>query len=543
VLFHGELHNESELRAASGMESVPPGVAALLATMYRRQGSSFGARLKGAFCAALFDPTGGQLLLITDLVGSYPLYWTQRAEGLAFASQLRALVRLPGAASTLDARAIADFLHFGFLLGDKTLAPDVRLVPPGSILTFDRLSGECRIEHQRRIADLFSHGDGDRATYLDRTADTFGQAVARSLSGRHRFGLSLSGGLDSRSILSAVNGQAGSVTTLTLGVKGCADEVIARELATIAGVTNRFRPLDGEYLGDFIPGLRRLVSLTDGMYLTHGLTELAALQLVQDAGVDVLVRGHAGELAKTSLAWPFHTDAQVRAMRHAEELIPYLFDRTRFVATGTTLQDLLTPEWYERVGGGARQSLQESVDDVSLSPADLCTYLYLRETVRRSAIPSLELFRSIVQVRLPFLDEDFLGALFSGPATWRDGTDVTRAIISRYQPALLRVRNSNTGAPADAGPLREAVSDKLNTIFRRLNVYGYRHYHAFGAWMHSMFLPAAERLLLDPETRARGVFREPTLRRLIEDTRSGVANHAYLLQALLILELWQRDHL
>ena len=39
----------------------------------------------------------------------------------------------------------------------------------------------------------------------------------------------------------------------------------------------------------------------------------------------------------------------------------------------------------------------------TLSPAECCSYLYLRELIRRFTIPSLELFRSEVEVRLPLM--------------------------------------------------------------------------------------------------------------------------------------------
>ena len=78
-------------------------------------------------------------------------------------------------------------------------------------------------------------------------------------------GLSLSGGLDSRAILSAVDGHAPSLATYTLGIKGCADEVIAAKLAQLTGTQHRFFELDDKYLKDFLPNLTRLVSLTDGM--------------------------------------------------------------------------------------------------------------------------------------------------------------------------------------------------------------------------------------------------------------------------------------
>ncbi len=83
--------------------------------------------------------------------------------------------------------------------------------------------------------------------------------------------------------------------------------------------------------------------------------------------------------------------------------------------------------------------------------------------------------------------------------------------------------------------------DKFNSLFKRLNVYGYRHYHNFGAWMNALLVNSVEAVLLDDLSLNRGIVSASALRQLIADTRRGVSDHGYLLQALLILELWQKQ--
>jgi hypothetical protein len=182
------------------------------------------------------------------------------------------------------------------------------------------------------------------------------------------------------------------------------------------------------------------------------------------------------------------------------------------------------------------------LDGVALSPAQGCTYLYLREFHRHFTVPSLELFRTLVEVRLPFTERTFLRALLGAPAAWRDSTEIHRRLITAGLPALARVRNSNTGAPANAGSGVEFVLDKLNTVLKRANVYGYRHYHDFDAWMRRMLLDATESELLASSARVQAFVPKENLARLVRETREGGSDRAYLLQVLLILELWQREN-
>jgi predicted RNase H-like nuclease len=94
--------------------------------------------------------------------------------------------------------------------------------------------------------------------------------------------------------------------------------------------------------------------------------------------------------------------------------------------------------------------------------------------------------------------------------------------------------------------LREAIFDKVNTVLRRLNVHGYRHYHSFDGWMRRSLLDLVDRVLLERETLDRGVFRESALRQVIQrarqtDAHAGATEHDDLLQALVTIELWQRQ--
>jgi hypothetical protein len=132
--------------------------------------------------------------------------------------------------------------------------------------------------------------------------------------------------------------------------------------------------------------------------------------------------------------------------------------------------------------------------------------------------------------------------LLGAPAEWRDSTTIHRRLIAAGLPALARVRNSNTGAPANAGAGVEFVLDKLNTALKRANVHGFRHYHNFDAWMRRVLLDAFDSEILASSARVQAYVPKEKLAQLVRETRAGVSDRAYLLQVLLILELWQREH-
>jgi asparagine synthase (glutamine-hydrolysing) len=549
VLFHGELDNARELRAGLATNGEPAlgGAAGLIAALYAQHKEQVGGLLRGAFAAAIFDEAAAALLLVTDRLGSYPLYWFEAPDRFAFASELRALLR-DHPRPTLNAAAVADFLKFGFPMGDKTLAAGVEMVPAASTLMYCARTGAVHVQPYATIEALFQQADATYDEYLRHVRVASEASMDRAVQGAYRFGLSLSGGLDTRVILSAMarRDRAAGTATFTLGGRGCADEVIGAELARMARTTHQFVALDDHYLDDLLPTMSRMVSLTDGMYLSHGFTEMLALQGFAGSDATVLMRGHAGELAKASTAWPFHTDARIHRMTSTDEFVPYLLSRLSHVSNGDVdaAREVLTDQWVDSLNGSsAATSLQTSVAGVALPPSDLCSFVYLKEYHRRVTIPSLEIFRNVAEVRLPLADVQFLGAVLQGPSQWRDGVAIHQALIKANDPAYLRVRNPNTGAPAGAGPIQEAILDKFNSLLRRLNVYGYRHYHSFDGWMRRALLDLVDRVLLDGATFARGVFRESAVRRMAAEAHGGEQRHDDLLQALVIVELWQRETL
>jgi asparagine synthase (glutamine-hydrolysing) len=540
VLFHGDLFNGVEL-ASVALTASDASAAAVVRALYQRCGVTFATRMKGSFSVAIFDAANKRTVLATDRLGSYPLYWSQSPAGFAFASEVRAVVPFQQKRS-LNPHAVNDLFQFGFPTGDRTLATGIQLMPAGSTLTYDWGTARLTLNRYASWADAFSRATTSKAQFLDAVTERFDVSMRRAIDGSHRYGLSLSGGLDTRVLLSALDRQHVRLRTFTLGGKGCADEVIGYQLAELAHTQHQFVPLEESYLADLRAMAERMVSLTDGMYTSHGFTEVLALRSFEHSDFTVLLRGHLGELAKASTAWPFHTDAAIFRMHSKSEVIPCLLARLEQLNHGSAAEGLFTPAWSDACNpAGAREALEAICTDANLAPADLCAYIYLTEYHRRVTVPSLEIFRNVVEVRLPLADEDFVTTVLEGDATWRDGVEIHQTLVRRTNPKFLKIRNPNTGAPAGAGPLQEAILDKVNSVFRRLNVYGYRHYHAFDGWMRSTFLQMADQVLLDSNTLARGIVHEQPLRTLISTAKAGETRADHVLQVLVLVELWQRE--
>src|SRR5439155_1333835 len=103
---------------------------------------------------------------------------------------------------------------------------------------------------------------------LDRLDDAFGRAVERCTADTEGLGLSLSGGMDARTILATVAPDR-PLQTVCMGVEGSMDHDSAAEMARRTGRPHHRCVLDDRFLDRFEDHLRHMVRLTDGQYLSQ----------------------------------------------------------------------------------------------------------------------------------------------------------------------------------------------------------------------------------------------------------------------------------
>ena len=102
--------------------------------------------------------------------------------------------------------------------------------------------------------------------------------------------------------------------------------------------------------------------------------------------------------------------------------------------------------------------------DAAWNVIDQVSCVFVQEYLRRQSVPSLAQLRSRVEVRMPFLDREYVDAVLQLAPTERLGTRVHRHLLARHHPALLRITNANTGAPAVPVISRSACIAKPTAI-------------------------------------------------------------------------------
>ena len=160
------------------------------------------ANANGQFAGAVLDPRTGTLSVVCDRYGLHPLYYTWKEGLFAFASELKALLALPGLSTGLDPQGLANLLLLGEQFADTTLLGAVKAAPAAALLR--SRGGRPEVTRWWRIRFTASIPETERADAAREAGRLFRQAVVRQSADPRRIGVPLSGGLDSRICLAAI---------------------------------------------------------------------------------------------------------------------------------------------------------------------------------------------------------------------------------------------------------------------------------------------------------------------------------------------------
>ena len=191
LTYNGEIYNHEQLRATLPGPWHSSGDTEVLLHLLAQHGSASLERVTGMFAFALWDAHARRLLLARDRLGIKPLYYRILPDGIAFASELKALLVL--GKPPIDRSAVRDFLFHGYVPAPKTIYLGIAKLPAGHTLTWQ--DGRVRIERYWSPSTAIE----------ERTAsDTLEQldALLREVVPAHTLsdvpvGVFLSGGMDS----------------------------------------------------------------------------------------------------------------------------------------------------------------------------------------------------------------------------------------------------------------------------------------------------------------------------------------------------------
>ena len=556
VVFNGEIYNYRELRdqlQGRGHVFATQSDTEVIVHLYEEHGDECLDHLRGMFALAIWDTKQRRLLLARDRMGQKPLIYREEPRRLLFASELKALLQVPGAPRELDPVSLDEFLTYQYVPHPRTMLAGYRKLPPAHKAVYHE--GRLTVSRYWRPGYEEPIENRGQDEWQESLRETLTEAVRLRLRSDVPLGAFLSGGVDSTIIAGLMQEQSSTpVHTFSIGfpVEQFDERRYAREAAEHLGTIHHESVVEPSAL-EILPRLAWHYDEPFGdpsaiptMYLSEMTRQQVTVALSGDGGDELFAgydRYRAVKLAAridrlpgplrsiaSCSAWrllPASTRQKSlvrRAKRFAEALghspeQRYLqwvgiFDAQR-------RSDLFTDDFRERLGSAdASEFLMDAYAEcpqrgfvTRTTCADVLTYLpcdILNKVDIASMAYSLE-------CRSPLLDHHVVELAARMPMSLkrrgRRGKTILVETFADLLPESIQSRpKMGFGVPLDH-------------------------------WFRNELRPLLEEVLLDPVAVSRGYFRPEAVRQLVDEHVSNRWDHSYRLWCLVCLEVWHRMYL
>jgi asparagine synthase (glutamine-hydrolysing) len=518
LVMAGEIYNANKSATQSDEQ--------LALALYEQYGENFVKQLNGAFIIGIWDKPRQQLFIVNDRFGLYPLYYAHHNGKFLFAPEMKGILCDHTFSRRLDLAALAQYIRFQQLLGERTFFEDIQVLPPASLLIYDLSTSSFNIKPYWTFADIPYRPEVSFGEAVEETGRLFRKAVQRLSSDVYRPGVYLSGGLDSRVILGMIERRP--VVSLTYGLHNCRDVYYAQRVAQAVGSEHHWFDLpDGEWIKEYADFH---LNLTEGFHSwihAHGINTLAqARQLIDvnltgwDGGT---VMGHQDSIE------PLQNSA-VDDMALTTRLF-YLFNQKYTWPSTTEAEEklLYTATLGRQMWGVAFDSFRGELSRYfNYRPDVRSEYFYLRNHCGRSTQNLVTFTRSHVEVRFPFFDYDLFDFLYSLPAAMRGHRLLYRAMLQRELPRLAYIPYGLDEFLPTTYPIIREAHAAIVKFRRRFNRHvwpifpdHFTLYADYENYLRYELREWAEAILFDPHTTNRGIFNPAMLRSLMDRHLSG----------------------
>ncbi len=555
VVCNGEIYNFQALRSeleAAGHRFATRSDTEVIVHGYEEYGDAILGRLEGMFGLAIWDRRRRRLLVARDPLGIKPLYYHESAGQLAFASEAKALLRVPGIEARIDPAALAQYLSVCYVCAPNALFAGMKKLAPGHRLLVE--GGRVDVRAYATRPPGVDAGRSEQA-WIDALRSEMERAVREQMVSDVPIGAFLSGGLDSSAVVAYMSRHAGQpVRTYSIGFAGSSGAALYNELPHARAVAEAFGTRHREILvqPDVAALLPQLLwhmdePVADAAFITTYLVSKFAREdvtvILSGVGGDELFGGYRRYLDEHYRRMYQRIPRAIRrslidpvARRLPSDRHQRVLNELRLVKAFVLADALPFEERYRRYmevcGADERAALlggatagfddciarafaaSDSTDPLRrLMDVDLATQMpedLLMLTDKMSMAVSLE-------CRVPLLDQRLVALAAQMPARFKVGGGdlkyaMKRALEGVLPPAILKREKRGFGAP-------------------------------LGAWFRQALAPLVADLLSPDTVRRRGLLDPGAVTRTIAEHEQQQADSTDHLLALVNLEIWARLYL
>jgi asparagine synthase (glutamine-hydrolysing) len=467
IVFNGEIYNYIEIRdtlKAKGYHFRTTSDTEVLLNGYAHWGKDILNHLVGMFAFAILDIELQKLFLARDFFGIKPLYYVSNHGRFGFASEIKALLELPGMSRKVEGQSLYDYLTCGMTdHGDRTLFADIKQIPAAHYIEVD--VSNCQeikpIRYWQLELNHYQDLSFDQAA--SQLRELFLDSIALHLRSDVPVGAALSGGIDSSSIVAAMRYLEPKLEIHTFSYVADDPAINEEHWVDIMGqhantVVHKVRATPDELVAD----LDYLISVQDepfgstSIYAQHRVFRLAhetGIKVMLDGqGADELLGGYRSYLSSRleSLTrqkkWLnalifLHRSSQLPDVNileiGAKNLLPSQVKRLLIsLQHRQPSTDWLNRSWFAERGIGSTVLWQGEGKDV------LRDRLY--QTLHQTSVPMLLRYEDrnsmahSLESRVPFLTPTLASFVFSLPESYIiDDKGVTKSIFRQAMRGIV----------------------------------------------------------------------------------------------------------
>jgi asparagine synthase (glutamine-hydrolysing) len=560
LVFNGEIYNYKELRCdlkRKGFVFQGKSDTEVLLNLYLSEGKEMLPKLNGIFAFAILDTDSESLFVARDALGVKPLYYSTKDNMYAFASEIKALLKLAPDNKELDAESINRYLSFLWCPGDGTPLKSVQKLLPGeAIIVKNGTIIDKWLWYKLPILNKVKK-DLNKEQVISGVTDHLRQAVHRQMVADVPLGAFLSGGLDSSAVVAFAKEVNADIRCFSIETRGKQDQGVIDDLPYAKRVAKHLNvPLDvvsieSHKMADDLESM--VIQLDEPLADPAALNVLYISQLAREQGIKVLLSGAGGDDLFTGYRrhyaiqleryWSWlPTSIRTRLVKATKDLnvnnpiqrrITKMFNgagldsRDRLInyfrwSNDSVLQSLYSPAFHQQLAGSnSGQVMQDFLEPIltSASPLDQMLALEQRFFLADHNLNYTDKMSMAagVEVRVPFLDLDLVDFAAHIPNKFKQRGSVGKWVLKKAMEPYLP---------------KEVI---------------YRPKTGFGAplrtWMKHDLRELLGDLLSIESLNKRGLFSAQAVQQLIMDNDNDKIDASYTLLSLLCIEIWCREYI
>ncbi len=530
--------------AFSGVEFAEPGTASrlkekghslepegpsYLVHLYEED-PTFLARLNGRFHGLLTDRSRGTATLFNDRYGMHRIYYHQSKEAFYFAAEAKAILKVRPELRKTDPRGIGEFIACGCVLENRTLFEGIQVLPPASAWIFRNatLEEKCAYFQARQWEEQTPL---EPESYYRELRKVFAQNLPRYFRSRERIGMSLTGGLDTRMMMSWHKAPPGALPCYSFGgtYRDCQDVVVARKVAQACGQPHQVISVGGEFLSRFSHYAERAVYLTDACTAVNRSADLYVNERAREIAPVRMTGNYGGEVLR----------------------------RLRAFKPGMPSPGIFRPEILSHAAATA-ETYGQLIREHPLSFA-----VFQQAPWHHYGLLALE--ETQVSLRSPYLDNDVVRTVFRAPQAVLATNDICLRLIADGDPNLAQIP-TDRGFGGNSGSVYAAISQSIieftakaeyaydygmpqwvartDHLFSSLHLerlfLGRHKFAHFRVWYRDILSEYVRQMLLDSRTFGRPYLNPRAVEALVDGHLNRGRNYTTEIHQLLSLELLHR---